>query len=107
MRWRARNWALTRRNWGARRGPRPARRLSCLRAVRWCRWAPFLYLTGMSAVMVSLLVSALALFLVGAAITLFTGRSVLATGLRQLLFGAVAAGVTYGIGRLLGITLAV
>jgi len=57
--------------------------------------------------MVSLLVSALALFLVGAAITLFTGRGVLATGLRQLLFGAVAAGVTYGIGRLLGITLAV
>src|SRR6266487_518767 len=68
--------------------------------------APFLYLTGTSAVMVSLLVSALALFLVGAAITLFTGRSVLATGLRQLLFGAVAAGVTYGIGRLLGVTLA-
>jgi len=68
--------------------------------------APFLYLTGTSAVMVSLLVSALALFLVGAAITLFTGRGVLATGLRQLLFGATAAGVTYGIGRLLGVTLA-
>jgi vacuolar iron transporter family protein len=68
--------------------------------------APFLFLTSTSAVMVSLLVSALALFLVGAAITLFTGRSVFATGLRQLLFGAVAAGVTYGIGRLLGVTLA-
>jgi VIT1/CCC1 family predicted Fe2+/Mn2+ transporter len=67
---------------------------------------PFLYLTGTSAVVVSLLVSALALFLVGAAITLFTGRSVLATGLRQWLLGAVAAGVTYGIGRLLGVTLA-
>jgi VIT1/CCC1 family predicted Fe2+/Mn2+ transporter len=68
--------------------------------------APFLFLTSTSAVIVSLLVSALALFLVGAAITLFTGRSVFATGLRQLLFGAVAAGVTYGIGRLLGVTLA-
>ncbi len=68
--------------------------------------ASFLFLTGTSAVIVSLLVSALALFLVGAAITLFTGRSVLATGLRQLLFGAVAAGVTYAIGRLLGVTLA-
>jgi vacuolar iron transporter family protein len=67
---------------------------------------PFLYLTGTSAVVVSLLVSALALFLVGAAITLFTGRSVLATGLRQWLLGAVAAGVTYGIGRRLGVTLA-
>jgi VIT1/CCC1 family predicted Fe2+/Mn2+ transporter len=68
--------------------------------------APFLFLTGTSAVIMSLLVSALALFLVGAAITLFTGRTVLATGLRQLLFGAVAAGATYGIGRLLGVTLA-
>src|ERR1700757_816854 len=55
--------------------------------------ALFLDLTGTSAVMVSLLVSALALFLVGAAMTLFTGRSILATGLRQWLLGAVAAGV--------------
>ena len=68
--------------------------------------APFLFLTGTNAVSVSLLASALALFLVGAAITLVTGRSVLSTGLRQLLFGVVAAGVTYGIGRLLGVTLA-
>jgi vacuolar iron transporter family protein len=67
---------------------------------------PFLFLTGTSAVVVSVLVSALALFLVGAAITLFTGRNVLSTGMRQLLFGAVAAGVTYSIGRLLGVTLA-
>jgi vacuolar iron transporter family protein len=63
-------------------------------------------LTSTSAVIVSLLVSALTLFLVGAAITLFTGRNALSTGLRQLLFGAVAAGVTYGIGHLLGVTLA-
>jgi len=68
--------------------------------------APFLLLTGTSAVIVSILASALALFLVGAAITLFTGRNLLSTGLRQLLFGAVAAGATYGIGRLLGVTLA-
>ncbi len=68
--------------------------------------APFLFLTGTSAVSVSLLASGLALFLVGAAITLVTGRGVLSTGLRQLLFGVVAAGVTYGIGRLLGVTLA-
>lgn len=68
--------------------------------------APFLFLSGTSAVSVSLLASALALFLVGAAITLVTGRSVFSTGLRQLLIGAAAAGVTYGIGRLLGVTLA-
>ena len=67
--------------------------------------APFLFLTGMPAVITSLAVSTVALFLVGAAITLLTGRSVLFSGLRQLLFGSVAAGVTYGIGRFLGVTL--
>ena len=60
----------------------------------------------MPAVITSLSVSTVALFLVGAAITLLTGRSVYYSGLRQLLFGGVAAGLTYGIGRLLGVTLA-
>jgi vacuolar iron transporter family protein len=68
--------------------------------------APFLALTGASAVTTSVLVSALALFLVGAGITLVTGRSVLYSGSRQLLFGVLAAGLTYGIGRLIGVTLA-
>jgi VIT1/CCC1 family predicted Fe2+/Mn2+ transporter len=68
--------------------------------------APFLCLSGMPAVLVSLIVSTVALFLVGAAITLLTARSVWYSGLRQLLVGLVAAGVTYGIGRLLGVTLA-
>jgi vacuolar iron transporter family protein len=68
--------------------------------------APFLFLTGMPAVIASLSVSTVALFLIGAAITLLTGRSVYSSGLRQLLFGLVAAGLTYGIGRLLGVTLA-
>ena len=54
----------------------------------------------------SLAVSTVGLFLVGAAITLLTARSVWYSGLRQLFFGLVAAGVTYGIGRLLGVTLA-
>ena len=68
--------------------------------------APFLFLTGVPAVITSLSVSTVALFLVGATITLLTGRSVYYSGLRQLLFGGVAAGLTYGIGRLLGVTLA-
>jgi VIT1/CCC1 family predicted Fe2+/Mn2+ transporter len=68
--------------------------------------APFMLLAGTHAVIVSLLVSALALFLIGAAITLLTGRSAFFSGSRQLLFGLAAASVTYGIGRLLGVTLA-
>jgi vacuolar iron transporter family protein len=68
--------------------------------------APFAWLTGASAVMASLGISAATLFLIGAAITLFTGRSVLYSGGRQCLFGLAAAGLTYSIGRLIGVTLA-
>jgi VIT1/CCC1 family predicted Fe2+/Mn2+ transporter len=67
---------------------------------------PFMLLTGTRAVLGSLGVSAVALFTIGAGITLLTRRGVLRTGLRQVLFGLVAAGLTYGIGRLIGASLA-
>ena len=67
--------------------------------------APYLFLKGTSAVFVSLLLSGLALFLIGAGITLMTGRSALYSGARQVLFGVAAAGVTFGIGRLIGVSL--
>jgi VIT1/CCC1 family predicted Fe2+/Mn2+ transporter len=54
----------------------------------------------------SLVLSALALFAIGAGITLLTGRSVLASGARQVLFGLAAAGLTFAIGRLIGVSLA-
>jgi len=57
-------------------------------------------------VIMSLGVSTLALFLIGAGITLLTGRDVLSSGTRQVLFGLAAAGLTYGIGRVIGVTLA-
>jgi VIT1/CCC1 family predicted Fe2+/Mn2+ transporter len=44
------------------------------------------------------------LFVIGAAITLMTGRSVLYSGFRQVLVGMAAAGLTYGVGRLIGIS---
>lgn len=68
--------------------------------------APFLWLHGLRGVYLSIALSALALFGIGAAITLVTARPVLRSGLRQLLFGLTAAAFTYGIGRLLGVTLA-
>jgi vacuolar iron transporter family protein len=64
---------------------------------------PFFLARGVSAVLWSVGLSAVALFGIGAAITLFTGRGVLRTGLRQLVLGLGAAGVTYGIGRLVGL----
>lgn len=67
---------------------------------------PFIFLSGPAAVITSLFSSAVALFLIGGMITLLTGRGVAYSGLRQLLFGLVAAGVTFGIGRILGVAIA-
>jgi VIT1/CCC1 family predicted Fe2+/Mn2+ transporter len=63
---------------------------------------PYTFLTGATGIVVSMVFSAVGLFVVGAAITLFTGRSVVYSGFRQVLFGMAAAGVTYGIGHLIG-----
>lgn len=68
--------------------------------------APFMMLTGMIAVYTSLLLSGLALFLIGAGITLLTGRSIFFSGFRQVIFGFAAAGITYVIGRLIGVSIA-
>jgi VIT1/CCC1 family predicted Fe2+/Mn2+ transporter len=62
----------------------------------------FFFLQGMTAVLVSILSGVAGLFLLGAAITLFTGRTVLYSGMRMVIFGLLAAAVTFGIGRLIG-----
>lgn len=67
--------------------------------------SPFIFLSGMTAVITSLVLSAIALFLIGGGITLLTGRSVLYTGMRQVLFGLAAAAVTFGLGRLIGVSI--
>ena len=63
---------------------------------------PFLFLTGWPAIVTSALASVIGLFILGAATTLFTGRSVLLAGARQVLVGAAAAALTYALGTLLG-----
>jgi VIT1/CCC1 family predicted Fe2+/Mn2+ transporter len=67
---------------------------------------PFFFLTGMTAILTSAVCSALGLFVIGAAITLFTGKSIWSSGMRQVLFGLLAAAITYGIGSLIGTSLA-
>jgi VIT1/CCC1 family predicted Fe2+/Mn2+ transporter len=64
--------------------------------------APFIFLSGYPAVFVSIGFSVVGLFLLGAAITLFTGRTVLYSGFRMVIFGLIAAAVTFGIGTLIG-----
>jgi VIT1/CCC1 family predicted Fe2+/Mn2+ transporter len=61
-------------------------------------------MTGNAAVIASAAICGLALFSVGAAISIFTGRNLAFSGLRMLGIGALAATVTYIIGRLLGVS---
>jgi VIT1/CCC1 family predicted Fe2+/Mn2+ transporter len=67
---------------------------------------PYLFLAGLSAFAVSAALSAVSLFGVGAGVSLLTGRGVLFSGTRMLLIGAAAAGVTYLVGMLIGVTVA-
>lgn len=65
---------------------------------------PWLFLAGAAGVTASAIASAFGLFGLGAAVTLFTGRSVLFSGFRMLTFGLVASAITFGIGRLIGVS---
>jgi VIT1/CCC1 family predicted Fe2+/Mn2+ transporter len=65
----------------------------------------FFWLDGFAALFASLALSGLALVLIGAGTSLFTGRTLILSSLRQLLIGFAAAGLTYGIGRLVGVSL--
>jgi vacuolar iron transporter family protein len=67
---------------------------------------PFFFVGGMQAVLLSTLLSAVGLFTIGAAITLFTGKSVWFSGFRQVLFGLIAAAITFGVGKLIGVSIA-
>ncbi len=66
---------------------------------------PFLIARGPQALAGSVAVSAAALFAIGAAISLFTGRGALAGGARMLAIGGCAGALTYTIGKLLGVGL--
>lgn len=66
---------------------------------------PFFFTSGMNAIYMSVALSTLGLFAIGAAITLFTGKSLWYSGLRQVFFGLAAAAVTFSIGKLIGVSL--
>jgi VIT1/CCC1 family predicted Fe2+/Mn2+ transporter len=64
---------------------------------------PFLLTTGGPAIVASVVLALSALFLVGAAVSLLTGRSALFSGARQVAIGSVAAAVTYVVGLIIGV----
>ncbi len=66
---------------------------------------PYVALSGDSAFTASAIVCGASLFLVGGVISIFTGRNFFFSGFRMLGIGALAAAVTYFIGRLLGVSM--
>jgi VIT1/CCC1 family predicted Fe2+/Mn2+ transporter len=64
---------------------------------------PLFFAGGVRAAIYSAVLSAIAMFIIGAGTTLFTGRNILVSGLRQLAIGVAAAAVTFGLGELIGV----
>jgi predicted membrane protein (TIGR00267 family) len=62
---------------------------------------PFFFTSGMSAVIVSLVISTLAHFAIGVLKTIVTGRGWFKSGLEMTAVGIVTAAIAYGIGLLL------
>ena len=64
---------------------------------------PYFAGAGQNALPWTIGLAAVGLFAVGAALSLFTGRNAVYSGARMLALGAVAGGVTFALGRVLGI----
>ena len=64
---------------------------------------PYLFWSGNFAIYMSMAISGVGLFIIGAAITLMTGRGILFSGMRQVIVGLIAAVLTYGVGALIGV----
>jgi VIT1/CCC1 family predicted Fe2+/Mn2+ transporter len=67
---------------------------------------PYLLTSGAPAFVAAIVMSLVALFAVGAGVSLLTGRSLLFSGARQVGIGGIAAAVTYVVGRAIGVAVA-
>jgi VIT1/CCC1 family predicted Fe2+/Mn2+ transporter len=68
--------------------------------------APYVFLSGGPALTASLALSGVVLAGIGAGTSMFTGRGLAFSAGRQIAIGYLAAAVTFGIGRLMGVALA-
>jgi vacuolar iron transporter family protein len=64
--------------------------------------APWLFTSGTTAVVLSIVLAAVASVIVGIVLARFTERSAAVSALRQLAVTVVAAGVTFGVGKAIG-----
>ena len=67
---------------------------------------PYLVGSGAAAFVTAIGLSLVALFAVGAGVSLLTGRSLFFSGARQVAIGGVAAAVTYAVGSAIGVAVA-
>jgi VIT1/CCC1 family predicted Fe2+/Mn2+ transporter/rubrerythrin len=67
---------------------------------------PYVFFSGTAGIIVSSSASVIGLFAIGALTTLMTGKNAVLYGLRHVLIGLVAAAVTFGVGRLIGVNVA-
>lgn len=65
--------------------------------------APFLLTDGLTAIVISVVLALSALFIVGALVSLLTGRGLLFSGFRQVTIGGAAALVTFVVGSIIGV----
>lgn len=66
---------------------------------------PYFFFLGAYARNLSLALSAVGLFILGGVITIYTGKSIISSGIRQVIFGLVASAITFGIGHFIGLYL--
>jgi len=67
---------------------------------------PYLLFSGNRAFITSAVVCGAGLFILGSVVSIFTGRNLFFSGFRMLGIGAMAAALTYFIGKLLGVSVA-
>ncbi len=63
---------------------------------------PFIFTNGFTAVVISLILSVFGLFGIGAGVSLTANSPLWKSGGRQVLLGLLAAGITFGLGKLIG-----
>ena len=67
---------------------------------------PYLFGGGGAAFTITIVASLIGLFAVGAGVSLITGRGTVFSGARQVVIGAMAAAVTFAVGRFIGVSVA-
>jgi len=66
---------------------------------------PFLFSYSEMNFYISILITGITLFIIGVLLSLFTNRNPIISGLRMLLVGLIAGGLTFAIGRMVGIAM--